>query len=55
MVHVNSGHLVRVSELEENEWECWAARLSDESVLQQMIAYVAAGLRADSRLSRAAE
>jgi AcrR family transcriptional regulator len=46
MVHVISGHLVRVSDLEEGECECWTARLSDESVLQQMIAYVAAGLRA---------
>jgi len=55
MVHVISGHLVRISELEEGECECWTARLSDESVLQQMIAYVAAGLRADSGLSRAAE
>jgi len=46
MVHVISGHLVRISDLQEGECECWTARLSDESVLQQMIAYVAAGLRA---------
>jgi len=46
MVHVISGHLVTVPGPDEGECECWTARLSDESVLQQMIAYVAAGLRA---------
>jgi len=46
MVHVISGHLVTVPGPEEGECDCWTARLSDESVLQQMIAYVAAGLRA---------
>ena len=48
MVHVISGHLVTVPGQEEGECECWTARLSDESVLQQMIAYVVAGLRAVS-------
>jgi len=46
MVHVISGHLVTVPSVEDGDSECWAARLSDESVLQQMIAYMAAGLRA---------
>ena len=48
MVHVISGHLVTVPGQEEGECECWTARLSDESVLRQMIAYVVAGLRAVS-------
>ena len=48
MVHVISGHLVTVPGQEEGECDCWTARLSDESVLQQMIAYVVAGLRAVS-------
>ena len=48
MVHVISGHLVTVPGPEEGECECWTARLSDESVLQQMVAYVVAGLRAGS-------
>jgi AcrR family transcriptional regulator len=46
LVHVISGHLVTVTSPEEDACECWASRLSNESVLQQMIAYVAAGLRA---------
>ncbi len=46
LVHVISGHLVSVPDPEEDPCECWTARLSDESVLQQMIAFAAAGLRA---------
>jgi len=46
MVHVISGHLVTVPNVEDEDSEYWASRLSDESVLQQMIAYMAAGLRA---------
>jgi AcrR family transcriptional regulator len=46
MVHVISGHLVTASSSEDDGCECWTSRLSDESVLQQMITYVAAGLRA---------
>ena len=47
MVHVISGHLVTTPSSEDGECECWTSRLSDESVLQQMIAYVVAGLRAE--------
>jgi len=47
MVHVISGHLVTVPVSEDGGCECWTSRLSDESVLQQMIAYVVAGLRAE--------
>ncbi len=46
MVHVISGHLVTVADPEDEAREGWTSRLSDESVLQQMIAYVASGLRA---------
>jgi AcrR family transcriptional regulator len=46
MVHVISGHLVMAPASEDDGCECWTSRLSDESVLQQMITYVAAGLRA---------
>ncbi len=46
MVHVISGHLVTAPSPEDDACECWTSRLSDESVLQQMISYVAAGLRA---------
>ncbi len=46
MVHVISGHLVTVADPEDEAREGWTSRLSDESVLQQIIAYVAAGLRA---------
>lgn len=46
VVHVISGHLVTTPLSEEGGRECCTSRLSDESVLQQMIAYVAAGLRA---------
>ena len=46
MVHVISGHLVTVPNQEDAADESWSSRLSDESVLQQMIAYVAGGLRA---------
>jgi AcrR family transcriptional regulator len=46
MVHVISGHLVTAPSSEDDGRECWASRLSDESVLQQVISYVAAGLRA---------
>jgi AcrR family transcriptional regulator len=48
MVHVISGHLVTVATAEKDACECWTSRLSNESVLQQMITYVAAGLRAGS-------
>jgi AcrR family transcriptional regulator len=48
MVHVISGHLVTAPNWEDDGCECWTSRLSNESVLQQMIAYVAAGLRAGS-------
>ncbi len=47
MVHVISGHLVTTPLSEDGGCECWTSRLSDESVLQQMIAYVVAGLRAE--------
>ncbi|MCH7643675.1 MAG: TetR family transcriptional regulator [Myxococcales bacterium] len=47
MVHVISGHLVTVPGPEDDACECWTSRLSNESVLQQMIAYVVAGLRAE--------
>ena len=47
MVHVISGHLVTTPLPEDGGCECWTSRLSDESVLQQMIAYVVAGLRAE--------
>jgi AcrR family transcriptional regulator len=46
MVHVISGHLVTAASSKDDGCECWTSRLSDESVLQQMINYVAAGLRA---------
>jgi AcrR family transcriptional regulator len=46
MVHVISGHLVTVLDAGNGDSEGWASRFSDESVLQQMIAYMAAGLRA---------
>jgi AcrR family transcriptional regulator len=46
MVHVISGHLVMVASPEDDAGQCWTSRLSNESVLQQMITYVAAGLRA---------
>ncbi len=46
MVHVISGHLVTAPSSEDGGFECCSLRLSNESVLQQMIAYVAAGLRA---------
>jgi AcrR family transcriptional regulator len=46
MVHVISGHLVMAPSSEDDGCECWTSRLSDESVLQQLIAYAAAGLRA---------
>jgi AcrR family transcriptional regulator len=46
MVHVISGHLVAVASSEDDAGECWTSRLSNEAVLQQMITYVAAGLRA---------
>jgi len=46
LVHVISGHLVAVIDSEDEAREAWTSRLSDESVLQQMIAFVAAGLRA---------
>jgi AcrR family transcriptional regulator len=46
MVHVISGHLVTTPVTDDGGCECWTSRLSDESVLQQMIAYVVAGLRA---------
>jgi AcrR family transcriptional regulator len=49
MVHVISGHLVTTPMSEEGGCECWTSRLSDESVLQQMIAYVVAGLRAERK------
>jgi AcrR family transcriptional regulator len=55
MVHVISGHLVAVPGPEEGECDCWTSRLSDESVLQQMIAYMAAGLRAGNGSSGAGE
>jgi len=48
MVHVISGHLVTTPVSEDGGCECWTSRLSDEAVLQQMIAYVVAGLRAKS-------
>jgi AcrR family transcriptional regulator len=48
MVHVISGHLVTAPVSEDDGCECWTSRLSDESVLQQLITYVAAGLRAGS-------
>jgi AcrR family transcriptional regulator len=48
MVHVISGHLVTAPVSEADGCECWTSRLSDESVLQQVITYVAAGLRAGS-------
>ncbi len=48
LVHVISGHLVTVTTPEEDACECWTSRLSNESVLQQMISYVAAGLRSGS-------
>ena len=54
MVHVISGHLVTVPSSEDGGCECWTSRLSNESVLQQMIAYVAAGLRAGGGPSGAA-
>jgi AcrR family transcriptional regulator len=47
MVHVISGHLVTTPLPDDGGCECWTSRLSDESVLQQMIAYVVAGLRAE--------
>jgi AcrR family transcriptional regulator len=47
MVHVISGHLVTTPLSEDGGCECWTSRLSDESVLEQMIAYVVAGLRAE--------
>jgi AcrR family transcriptional regulator len=47
MVHVISGHLVTTPSSEDDGCECWTSRLSDESVLQQLITYVAAGLRAE--------
>jgi AcrR family transcriptional regulator len=46
MVHVISGHLVTAPVSEDDGCECWTSRLSDESVLQQLTTYVAAGLRA---------
>jgi AcrR family transcriptional regulator len=46
MVHVISGHLVMAPSSEDDGCECWTSRLSDESVLQQLITYAAAGLRA---------
>ena len=46
MVHVISGHLVMTPSSEDDGCECWTSRLSDESVLQQLITYAAAGLRA---------
>ncbi len=49
MVHVISGHLVTTPLSEEGGCECWTSRLSDESVLQQMIAYVIAGLSAEQK------
>ena len=49
MVHVISGHLVTTPSSEDGGCECWTSRLSDESVLQQMIAYVVAGLRAERK------
>jgi AcrR family transcriptional regulator len=49
MVHVISGHLVTVPATEEGGCECWSSRLSDESVLQHMITYVVAGLRAERK------
>jgi AcrR family transcriptional regulator len=48
MVHVISGHLVMTPSPEDDGCECWTSRLSDESVLQQLIAYAAAGLRVRS-------
>jgi AcrR family transcriptional regulator len=47
MVHVISGHLVTTPSSGDDGCECWTSRLSDESVLQQLITYVAAGLRAE--------
>jgi AcrR family transcriptional regulator len=49
MVHVISGHLVTTPLSEDGGCECWTSRLSDESVLQQMISYVVAGLRAERK------
>jgi len=49
VVHVISGNLVATPLSEEGGCECWTSRLSDESVLQQMIAFVVAGLRAEPR------
>ncbi len=49
MVHVISGHLVTAPVTEEGGCECWTSRLSDESVLQHMITYVVAGLRAERK------
>jgi len=49
VVHVISGHLVATPLSDEGGCECWTSRLSDESVLQQMIAYVVAGLRAEPK------
>ena len=49
MVHVISGHLVTTPVTDDGGCECWTSRLSDESVLQQMIAYVVAGLRAERK------
>jgi len=49
MVHVISGHLVTTPLSEDGGCECWTSRLSDESVLEQMITYVVAGLRAECK------
>jgi AcrR family transcriptional regulator len=49
MVHVISGHLVTTPVSEDGGCECWTSRLSDESVLEQMIAYVVAGLCAERK------
>jgi AcrR family transcriptional regulator len=46
MVHVISGHLVTAPSSEDDGCERRTSPLSGESVLQQMITYVAAGLRA---------
>jgi AcrR family transcriptional regulator len=45
MVHVISGHLVSLSSSNQAAPEGGQAELSDESLLEQMIAYMAAGLR----------
>ena len=51
MVHVISGHLVSPSSSRDTGSEAETAELSDESLLEQMIAYMAAGFRS-KRLRR---